>query len=58
VLRKSVPAKGPIGVGLADTSPATLDEVRKPDPERIFIARRIAHRNRLLGEGVSEEMAG
>jgi hypothetical protein len=31
--------------------------MRKPDPLRIFAARRVGIRNRLLGEGVSDEMA-
>jgi hypothetical protein len=31
--------------------------MRKPDPLRIFAARRIAHGNRLVGEGVSEEVS-
>jgi hypothetical protein len=30
---------------------------RRPDPERIDQARRAANRNRLIGEGVTEETA-
>ena len=45
-------------VGLADTGIAEHRPMpRKPDPERIDLARRFAARSRLTGEGLSEERA-
>jgi len=47
----------PAVAGLAVTPPVTIQPVRKPDPLRIYAARREGTRHRLLGEGVGEATA-